>query len=302
MSYVNIISGIYSIKNNINGKMYIGQSVHIYSRWSSHKSKLRKGIHGNPYLQNAWNKYGEDNFTFSIIKQCDKFELDKYEIYYINYYNSLNGKFGYNLDYGGNTHKIRSKETIEKIVKNRKYKCSDETKKRLSEVNTGKQIPYETRRKISEHHKNAIKQGTMKPKTEHLSKYVEEQKKPINCYTKNGFYKKYNSIHECCRELNLIPTNICKVLKNKHKTSHGYTFTYSNVFLTQEELNKRYKTYRNDIKWNYIAQTDKCGNIICKFNSMKDASNILNIDMSSISKVCRGKLKSTKGYYFKYII
>lgn len=30
MPYVSVISGIYSIKNNINNKIYIGQSSNIY--------------------------------------------------------------------------------------------------------------------------------------------------------------------------------------------------------------------------------------------------------------------------------
>lgn len=92
-------TGIYYIKNKINGKYYIGQSKDIYSRWIHHKTDLRNGMHHNNHLQSAWNKYGEDNFEFSIIEECDKHDLNVREQYWILTYDSFEN--GYNLDYGG---------------------------------------------------------------------------------------------------------------------------------------------------------------------------------------------------------
>lgn len=61
------IAGIYAIECKPNGKIYIGQAVHIRGRWSEHASELRAGIHGNSHLQRAWNKYGgEAAFNFSV--------------------------------------------------------------------------------------------------------------------------------------------------------------------------------------------------------------------------------------------
>lgn len=99
--YKDIISGIYCIENIITNKKYIGQSINIKDRWSKHKSELNHQTHDNDYLQKAWNKYGENNFKFYIIERCNIKDLDEKEIYYIEYYNTLNRNYGYNLKSGG---------------------------------------------------------------------------------------------------------------------------------------------------------------------------------------------------------
>ncbi len=98
----NKICGIYKIENLVNHKIYIGQSVDIKgSRWPSHLYMLRNGIHYNQYLQNSWNKYGEENFDFSIIEECEAESLDEKEMYYISLYKSYLNEFGYNCNLGG---------------------------------------------------------------------------------------------------------------------------------------------------------------------------------------------------------
>ena len=110
-----VISGIYKIENSVNGKVYIGKSIDILNkRWPSHKNLLNNGTHDNRHLQNAWNKYGEDNFKFSIIFECCIDELNKYEIYYINLYKSYLPEYGYNKTYGGDG-EIPTEETRRKM-------------------------------------------------------------------------------------------------------------------------------------------------------------------------------------------
>lgn len=69
------ISGIYRIANKINGKQYIGSSVNIEKRWKCHCSLLHKNKHHSPYLQNAWNKYGKESFSFELLWKCEPDEL-----------------------------------------------------------------------------------------------------------------------------------------------------------------------------------------------------------------------------------
>lgn len=61
-------SGIYEIRNTKSDKIYIGSSQNILKRWREHQSCLRNNCHGNSKLQNAWNKYGESIFVFTILE------------------------------------------------------------------------------------------------------------------------------------------------------------------------------------------------------------------------------------------
>ncbi len=80
-------SGVYWICNNINGCIYIGSSCHVYNRFRTHTRRLEIGSHGNPYLQNAWNKYRHINFIFEVLLICEKHELLIYEQCLIDLWN-----------------------------------------------------------------------------------------------------------------------------------------------------------------------------------------------------------------------
>ena len=79
-------SGIYMITNVVNNKRYIGQSKNISNRKIHHFSRLRGNAHYNKYLQKAFNKYGENNFIFSVLLYCELFELTKYEQFFVDYF------------------------------------------------------------------------------------------------------------------------------------------------------------------------------------------------------------------------
>ena len=97
----NNISGIYCIKNLVNQKKYIGLSNNIARRKREHLYTLRNGKHENKHLQYAWDKYGEENFSFYIIEECSVDMLDEREKYYIAKYQSNNDMYGYNIESGG---------------------------------------------------------------------------------------------------------------------------------------------------------------------------------------------------------
>jgi len=66
---------IYCIWNNITEKCYVGSSIDYNRRIRQHLRQLKKNTHINKYLQNAWNKYGEENFDIFILKVSTKENL-----------------------------------------------------------------------------------------------------------------------------------------------------------------------------------------------------------------------------------
>lgn len=65
-----VICGVYMITCLPNGKRYIGSSYDIYKRLQEHLGHLARNDHGNRYLQEAWNFYGEEAFDIVILEEC----------------------------------------------------------------------------------------------------------------------------------------------------------------------------------------------------------------------------------------
>ncbi len=134
--------GIYRITNKVNGKSYIGKTgMNFGDRWDSHRSLLAAGKHTNPYLQNAWQKYGQDNFEFVIVEVVDTPEdLNGLEKMYIEMYRTAG--LSYNIHDGGDGGLNLGKH------------LSEETKRKIGSKNrinmTGKKATRETRDKMSQ--------------------------------------------------------------------------------------------------------------------------------------------------------
>lgn len=147
-----VISGIYIILNKITKLYYLGSSKKLVFRKYQHFENLKKNKHVNRYLQNAWNKYGEQNFEFIIIEPT--IELLEREQYYLDMFTPYKKGVGYNIEktVSGNTIKIRKnkrknqsdvnkrknvekqKQRIKSMWKHRKFwaKGEDKTNAKLS--------------------------------------------------------------------------------------------------------------------------------------------------------------------------
>ena len=95
--------GIYKFTNKINSNSYIGQSIDIEKRRKQHIQRAFCSTEGNKEYNKTFyraiRKYGVENFSFEILKICPQDELNDWELYYINLYDTYH--HGYNEDEGG---------------------------------------------------------------------------------------------------------------------------------------------------------------------------------------------------------
>ena len=112
------MTGIYKYTNLINSKVYIGQSNDLERRYNEHlrRYQCESDKEYNSILHKAFRKYGYDNLQYDIIEECDISYLNEREIYWIEYYDSVNN--GYNLDAGGHCRslKVLTKEQLNQII------------------------------------------------------------------------------------------------------------------------------------------------------------------------------------------
>jgi len=160
------VVGIYSIRNTVNSKVYIGQSVDVASRFIRHRYHLKKNVHPNIHLQRSYNKYGADCFEFNIIEECDAGTLCEKEQCWIDYNKDLAYNINTNIeDLSGSNNpffgKKHSEKTKLKMSSNRigKYKEEEnpnygnknnkETRKNMA-TNRMKKLTIENVREIRE--------------------------------------------------------------------------------------------------------------------------------------------------------
>lgn len=177
------------------GKVYIGStSRKTNTRKSEHFSKLSKNKHPNKHLQNAYNKYGKDRFSFGILEECNIDSLYLIESHYIEITGSYIKTKGFN--------KSKNAE-----VPNRGKKWTREHKEKISKSLKGRPSPMKGKKnKISAtNQKLAVKAS---------------RKKVINLNTNEIF----ESVSSFCKKCNINKGSFYqKVGKYPHK---GILFDY----------------------------------------------------------------------------
>lgn len=56
----------------------------------------------------------------------------------------------------------------------------------------------------------------------------------------------------------------------------------------------------NSNRYRPVYKMDLQNNIICKFNTLQEAANDINVSYKYIYKVCRGEISNTRGFKYKY--
>ena len=210
-SNLEVYGTIYLIRNKVNGKCYIGQTINGFDGRYNYSGEGIERVHNyhkswkehnrsyNKHLLSSIEKHGFEAFE---VNKCLDYafsleELNIKEKVYIQLYNSF--KNGYNETLGG-----EGKEGCSP---------SEETKTKMSEANKGKHLSDETKQKMSE-----AKKGENHPKA-----------KAVYCYEKNEIRL---TVKEWAEELCLDKTCISNCCGGRYKSTGGYHFRYA----SEEEI------------------------------------------------------------------
>ncbi len=176
-------SGIHTITNLVNNKIYVGYASDIDGRLTTHLYELRNKKHPNSHLQSAFNKYGRDNFKFELLEECGEKLFCALEHYWCTILNTHNRRFGYNI------RPTNPNDSCNKHSEESKKKLSIKARKRYKEgaINPmeGRNHTQETKDKISnfyggkligENNPNFGKRWSKDKKEEQSKKLIEYSK------------------------------------------------------------------------------------------------------------------------------
>ncbi len=266
------MTGIYTITNLIDNKIYIGFSYNINTRFIDHKHNIKKNKHINNHLQQAINKYGIENFEFELLEECDKEFLCSQENYWANLLNVHNPKYGYNIQ-----------------STNPDCKCGNsiETRIKISKALLGKKRPEGVKNKISETRLlNGFSQKSKKA----------QQKKVLHIET--GII--YDSRKQVCELFNINYATLGTRLR-------GQVFNDSGFEYLEKEKKMRNSYPLKDRAYQYLGKIKSINlkteeNLI--FDSGLDAISYFNaigikIDSGSLSRCINRTRLSCHGYKFE---
>lgn len=202
---------LYKVSNLVNGKVYIGQTRQkLHKRINAHKI-------ADTYLGRALRKYGMDNFKVDVIGEFDNSGmLNEAERIAVEYYKCIIPN-GYNAIPGGAFAPTMSPSVREK----------------LSRVLTGKTLPLEVRRKISnslkgkkksKDHIDKVRKAslgrTMSPETR-AKVSASKSAGPVRCVDTGEVF---TTAAEAAKSLNICKCNILRVMKGIRATAGGLKF------------------------------------------------------------------------------
>ena len=222
---------IYLIRNKVNGKCYVGQTIRrVTDRWRAHRHAT------DTILSLAFAKHGMANFEFSVIVELPNDQLDEREISEIRERNTIT-PHGYNLEEGGNLGKIIHPSSREKMreaklgEKNFNFgkPRTDETKVKIGLAHKGLTHTEETKALISSK-KKGTQVGENNPffNRTHTPETKAKLGTAVDKYTKDGeFMETFTTVTSAAQSAGADRRNVSACLTGKQKTAGGYVWKYA---------------------------------------------------------------------------
>lgn len=204
---------VYLIKNTINNTCYVGQTraKKVEKRWTSEKSRP----HG--LLKRAFEKHGIHNFVFEVISEVSNDELDDRERMEISSRNTL-APNGYNIESGGNSHKIVHEDTRQKLHLLRTgTKASMPTRQKMSNSRTGMKQSLDTKIKRSK---------SQTGEKNHMFGKTGTGSKKVGKFIDDVVVETYDSIKSASRSNNISASNISLCCNGKKQSSGNFTWKF----------------------------------------------------------------------------
>ena len=257
-----IICGIYSLTNKINGMIYVGQSKDIYSRMRRHRTDYKRR---NQPIYIAFREFGFNNFKLDILELCSEKDLNDIEIKWIKNLNCKEPN-GYNMTNGG--------------LGSSGLKMKEEHRLKIIEINTGRKCSDNTKKKMSKRFKNMWRneQYRKNHSGENAPMYGKKHKKETKIKMSN-IAKERNFVGH------LLENKETYRRKTKKWHENNKDFNTKNVVMLDKDTRKELKSF---------PSMKIAGEWISENTLFKKANG------SGISAVCRGRAKSCYGYGWKY--
>ena len=198
---------IYKMTNNINGKIYVGQTTRsLEERMGEHKR------HSKVLVDKEISKYGFENFSVEVVDHADTAEeLDEKERKWIAFYDCKIPN-GYNLCKGGST--------------TEEYHHTDEAKAKMSKAKkgkyTGKENPFFGKHHSAEQRAKWSRERKGKYNSRLTEASLAKLRKKVRNITTG---KEFNSIKEAAEYYGIFGTHISRSAKHGAKT-HGCRWEY----------------------------------------------------------------------------
>lgn len=272
--------GIYKITNLLNGKCYVGQSIDIEKRWAEHKSIYNHPRCSNYHIYRAFRKYGIENFSFSVIEECEQSLLNEREKFWIQHYNSF--ECGYNMTVGGDGTEMISRSDIHELWDDG-FSVSDiATKIDCS--------PVTVSRVISCYDKYDKAESMRRGKVWH--------RKPVAQYGLDGVHiRDFDSISSASNVTGISSDGISACCNKRLKSAGGYmwSFDIENEVERYEDIAHSYLGKRKS-----VLQYTKDNQLIGKYKNLSDAQRQTGVGRLTISRACNGVQEYGGGFVWKF--
>lgn len=314
-------SGIYIITNSVSSYFYIGKSNNLLRRGSTHGHQLNRGL-DSKRLQKFYDDNPNAIFYFDVLEYCPDDHLVDFEEFWIESTDAANKEIGFNVS----KRSCGAAEFTEERKEAMRVKAREEPKGEIIELVNEKgevleEFPNSTRvmEKFNFTRTAILRvcQGETSNTRGFIFRYKDPQKRAemekiaqekaekkrtkidIFDYNFNFLYTDY--LDDFMKKTGLSENSIRMVCTYQKVKFKGFIFRFNDENKARRAIALRDNREMGITKVDVKIECFKEGNYIKTFDSVKSASEELEVARASITSICRGgRNKSAKGYTFKY--